>query len=39
MSDKPVPTEPCPVCGNLMVAIKGARIAVCRICGFKDACC
>ena len=39
MDTKPVPTQQCPVCGTPMSAIKGAKDAVCRVCGFKDSCC
>jgi ribosomal protein S27AE len=34
-----LPTQRCPRCGEILVDIKGSRLAVCRRCGYKDDCC
>jgi len=36
---KPIPLQLCPRCGAPMPQISGAKIAVCRRCGYKDDCC
>lgn len=36
---RPPETQECPVCGYLMGNQKGTVDAVCRNCGFKEACC
>lgn len=34
-----IPIQKCPRCGEVLPNIKGARISVCRRCGYKDDCC
>ena len=34
-----IPIQRCPRCQAPLPDIKGARIAVCRRCGYKDDCC
>ncbi|HLG73009.1 MAG TPA: hypothetical protein VK009_21525 [Chloroflexota bacterium] len=31
--------QPCPGCGHPMPALKGARLSICRVCGYKESCC
>ena len=38
-SVKNIPLQACPRCPELLSAIKGSRLAVCRRCGYKDDCC
>ncbi len=39
VSVKNIPLQKCPRCGLSIPDIKGARIAVCQRCGYKDDCC
>jgi hypothetical protein len=32
-------TQPCPGCGHDMPALKGARLSICPVCGYKESCC
>ncbi|HVA24354.1 MAG TPA: hypothetical protein VMW62_08175 [Chloroflexota bacterium] len=38
MKDEP-DLQPCPNCGHEMPALKGARLSVCPVCGYKESCC
>jgi len=29
----------CPGCGHDMPALKGARLSICPVCGYKESCC
>jgi len=31
--------QDCPQCGTIMLAIAGAKKAVCQNCGYKEPCC
>jgi ribosomal protein L32 len=31
--------QPCPGCGQQMPALKGARLSICSVCGYKESCC
>lgn len=33
------PSQPCPNCGAPIGVIAGSQEAVCKNCGYKDACC
>jgi len=32
-------TQACPGCGHEMPALKGARLSICPVCGYKESCC
>jgi transposase len=34
-----IPTQNCPLCGNIISALPGTRDAICQNCGYKDPCC
>jgi len=31
--------QPCPGCWNEMPGLKGARLSICPVCGYKESCC
>lgn len=33
------PTQECPNCGALMLAVAGRKDAICNHCGYKEPCC